>query len=279
MRRTGTIGPAVPALLLLLTLAPPQASAAFEELEIGVADQAMGGTGVVGLGPSSVLSNPASLARGGGWTVYASSRLPFTAFDFATHGLDVSTSVTDTWSAGASMRVFGFEDYAETLLAFTAAGRLGRGMLFGVQPVFGKVDIADGQSSYGSASAFSLNAGIQAEVYSRWMLAASVRNVFESRIGESGETFGRKLDAGLSYEPSAGLVSRVVLSRDYRGMRIHVGQSVPVGPLSVLAGVRTDPAVLTAGLSARVSGIELQYGFESHPDLSPTHQFGVGYAF
>jgi len=29
MIRTGTIGPAVPALLLLLTLAPPQASAAF----------------------------------------------------------------------------------------------------------------------------------------------------------------------------------------------------------------------------------------------------------
>lgn len=266
--------------LLAASLAfPSPALAAFEELELGVADQAMGGTGVSGLGLSSIMSNPASLARESGPALFASSRLPFSVLDLATHGLDASMPLTGSWVGGASVRMFGFEDYSETLFALTAAGRLGPGMLFGVQPVIGMVDIADGRSSYGGAAAFSLNAGLQAEVYSRWMLAASVRNLFESRIGESAESFQRRLDIGLAYEPASGLVSRVALSRDYRGMRFHFGQAVPVGPASVLAGVRTDPASLTAGLSFVVSGIDLQYGFESHPDLDPTHQLGVGYAF
>jgi hypothetical protein len=43
--------------------------------------------------------------------------------------------------------------------------------------------------------------------------------------------------------------------------------------------VRTDPAVLTAGLSADVYGLRVEYGVENHPDLDLTHQFGVGYAF
>lgn len=267
------------ALLSAALALPPQALAAFEELELGVADQAMGGTGVTGLGLTSIMSNPAGLARESGPALFASSRLPFSAFDLATHGLDASMPLAGSWVGGASIRMFGFEDYSETLFALTAAGRLGPGMLFGVQPVIGIVDIADGQSSYGGAAAFSLNAGLQAEIYARWMLAASVRNLFESRIGESSESFQRRLDIGLAYEPSAGLISRAALSRDYRGMRIHFGQAVPVGPVLVLAGVRTDPAALTAGLSFVVSGINLQYGFESHPDLDPTHQLGVGYAF
>lgn len=277
MKTTGCLRRAV--LLAVVILSSPAALAAFEELELGVADQAMGGTGVAGTGLPSVLSNPSCLAHGGGTSAYASSRLPFTVLDLATHGLDVSTPLAGNWAAGLSMRAFGSGDYSEMLVALTASGRLGRGMYFGIQPVFGRVDIADGQSSYGGASAFSLNAGMQAEVYSRWMLAASVRNLFESRIGESSESFHRNLDVGLAYEPSAGLVTRFVLSRDYRGMRIRFGQAVPVGPVSVFAGVRTDPAVITAGLSTSVSGIEFQYGIESHPDLSPTHQFGVGYAF
>ena len=266
-------------LFALLAVLSPDCLAAFEELELGVADQAMGGTGVAGAGLPSVLSNPSCLARVEGTSAYASSRLPFSVLDLATHGLDFSTPLAEGWAAGLSMRAFGSGDYSEKLVALTASGRLGRGTYAGIQPVFGRVDITDGQSSYGGASAFSLNAGMQAEVYSRWMLAASVRNLFESRIGESSESFHRNLDIGLAYEPSAGLVTRVVLSRDYRGMRIRFGQAVPVGPVSVLAGVRTDPAVITAGLSTSISGIEFQYGVESHPDLSPTHQFGVGYAF
>lgn len=277
MKTAGLLRSAV--LSALVVLSSPAALAAFEELELGVADQAMGGTGVAGTELLSVLSNPACLAHGGGTSAYASSRLPFTVLDLATHGLDFSTPLPGGWAAGLSMRAFGSGDYSEMLIALTASGRLGRGMFFGIQPVFGRVDIADGQSSYGGASAFSLNAGMQAEVYSRWMLAASVKNLFESRIGESSESFHRNLDIGLAYEPSAGLVTRVALSRDYRGTRIRFGQAVPVGPVSVLAGVRTDPAVITAGLSTSVSGIEFQYGVESHPDLSPTHQFGVGYAF
>jgi hypothetical protein len=262
-----------------LAVAALPAAAAFEELELGVADLAMGGTGVLGAGPSSAGANPAALARIGGMEASAASRLPFSVADLATHGIDLAVPVSGSWAAGAGLRAFGFEEYREVTASATVAGRLGRGMWLGVQPVFGSVDIADGQSSYGSASGFSMNLGLQAEVYDRWMLAASVHNLFESRIGESGETFERRLDVGASFEASAGMISRVALSRDYRGMRVHAGQSLPLGPLTLMAGVRSSPACITGGASATISGVTVEYAVETHPDLDPTHQAGVRYAF
>ncbi len=273
----GRFGRLLPFCLLLVLAA--HGHAAFEDLELGVADQAMGGTGVCGTGLSSVMSNPAALAREEGPAVCAASRLPFSLFDFATHGLDGSLALASGLTGSLSLRMFGFEDYSEKLAAVTVAGRLGRGMSFGIQPVVAVVDIADGQSSYGSAAAWAVNAGLQAEVYSRWMLSASARNVFDARIGESGERFESRLDIGLAYRPSAGLESRVALSRDYRGTRIRFGQSVPVGPVSLMAGVKSSPASFTGGIAVEVEGIRLSYAVETHPDLELTHQAGVGYAF
>lgn len=263
---------------LALAAAAP-ALAAFEELELGVADQAMGSTGVLGTGAASVMSNPASPAGIAGWWVTASSRLPFSLTELATHGLDVSMPLRGAWRGSASIRQFGFSDYSEQLLAVTVSGFLGRELAFGLQPTLAAVSIGDGVSRYGSATALSLNAGFQARIYGRWRIAASIRNPFESGIGESGEHLERRIDAGLAYEPSAGMESRISLSRDFRGTRIHAGQAVPVGPVSLMAGVGTSPAAISAGLSACVSGVRLEYAVQSHPDLQPTHQAGITYVF
>ncbi|NLP05780.1 conjugal transfer protein TraF [Candidatus Fermentibacteria bacterium] len=263
---------------LVLAAAPP-ALAAFEELELGVADQAMGSTGVMGTGAVSVLSNPASPAGSAGWSVTASSRLPFSITDLATHGLDVSMPLRGTWRGSASIRQFGFSEYSEQMVAVTISGMLGRELAFGIQPTLGAVSIGDGVSSYGSATALSLNAGFQARICGRWRIGASVRNPFESGIGESGEHLERRIDAGVAYEPSAGMESRFSLSRDFRGTRVHAGQAVPVGPLSLMAGVGTSPVTISGGLSACVSGVRLEYAVQSHPDLQPTHQAGITYVF
>lgn len=268
----------LPLAIILLAAAPP-ALPAFEELELGVADQAMGSTGVLGSGAVSVLSNPASPAGAAGWSVTASSRLPFGVADLATHGLDVSIPLRGSWRCSASIRQFGFSDYSEQLLAVTVSGMLGRELAFGIQPTMAAVSIGDGVSSYGSATTLSMNAGFQARIFGRWRVGFSVRNPFESGIGESGEHLERRIDAGVAYEPSAGIESRFSLSRDFRGTRVHAGQAVPLGPLSLMAGVGTSPAVISGGLSACVSGVRLEYAVQSHPDLQPTHQAGITYVF
>lgn len=265
--------------LLALTVLSIRAHAAFEELEIGVSSQAMGGTGVVATGLGSVMWNPAGLWGTEHGEVGLGSRLPFSKLDFATHGLDLSYPLGGSLVTAASLRYFGAELYSEQVLALTAAAPLSRDMAFGIQPLVCRAQIADGVSSYGSAATVAWNLGFQVRMYSRWMLGASVRNPFQARLGESSEYLQRRLDAGLRYEPQAGLCSRFAVSRDFRGTRVHVGQALPLGPVTLMAGVQSGPTTASGGLAVTLSDMRFEYAVQSHPQLDLTHQAGVTYAF
>jgi hypothetical protein len=111
------------------------------------------------------------------------------------------------------------------------------------------------------------------------MLAAAVRNPFQARLGESGAYLNRRLDGGIRYEPAEGLASRIAVSQDFRGTRIMVGQSLPLGLVVLRAGAISDPASLTAGMTVDWAGMEVDYGVQTHPELDFSHQAGVRYAF
>ncbi len=262
----------------LLCLALP-AAGAFEEMELGISSMAMGGTGVIFDGVQGVLWNPAAAAGIRRATFTVSGKLPYTNIDFTTAGIDGGTGVSDNWSIAGSARWFGGELYNEQILAVTAAGNLTRDLSLGIQPVVSRVAIENGVSSYGSAAAFSVNAGFRVTMYDRWAFAAAVKNPFESRIGNSGEYMHRQMDAGLSYEPATGVVTAFALSRDFRGTRVRAGGSLPLGPLTVFAGAISGPAVLTGGFTAKVQGVETSYAVQTHPELNLSHSFGVTYAF
>ena len=262
----------------LLCLALP-ALGAFEEMEMGIPAMAMGGTGVVFGGLQGVFWNPASAAGIEGTEITVSGKLPYTEFDFTTAGLDGGIGISDNWNAAVTARYFGGDLYSEQIIAVTAAGKLSKDFSFGIQPVMSMVSIEDGVSSYGSAAAFSVNAGIRVDMYDRWVFAAAVKNPMESRIGDSEEYMHRQMDAGVSYEPADGFVTAFALSRDFRGTRVRVGGALPLGPLTVYAGALSGPAVLTGGFSAEVEEVEVCYSVQTHPELSLSHALGVSYAF
>lgn len=262
----------------LLLLAIP-ALGAFEEMEMGIPAMAMGGTGVVFGGIGGVFWNPASAAVMDQSVVTVSGKLPYTNFDFTTAGIDGGTSLSENWNLAGSARWFGGDLYSEQILAVTAAGKLSRDFSVGIQPVISRVAIDDGVSSYGSASAFSINAGFRIDMYDRWVFAAALKNPFESRIGDSEEYMHRQMDAGVSYEPADGFTTAFALSRDFRGTRVRVGGALPLGPLTLYAGAMSGPAVLTGGFTASVQGIEASYSVQTHPELSLSHAFGVTYGF
>jgi len=58
-----------------------------------------------------------------------------------------------------------------------------------------------------------------------------------------------------------------------------VGQSLPLGPVSLMAGVQSNPVAISGGFEASVGGIGLQYAVVSHAQLDPSHQAGVTYVF
>jgi len=267
------------ALAVVLALTAGQAIAAFEELEIGIPAQAMGGTGVVLFGPGAVLWNPAAIAGTDGVTLTASGRLPFTNMDFGTFGLDGAFAVSESWAGGVSLRYFGSDLYNEQMAALTMAGMLTEDMSFGIQPVICRAVIADGVTEYGSATAFAVNAGFQVRMYTRWMVAASIRNPFQARLGNSEDYLPRRIDAGLRYEPAPGMKTAFTLSRDFRGLRLHLGQRLPLGPVSLMAGVQSNPVTISGGFEAQVGGIGLEYAVVTHTQLDPSHQAGVTYDF
>ncbi len=265
--------------LLAVLLFTGQSWAGFEELEIGIVSQAMGGTGVVLPGLGAVLFNPASVAGSTGPSAIISGRLPFTNMDFGTYGVDGAFPISNMWTAAVSLRYFGGELYNEQTGSVTVAGKLTEDMSFGIQPVFCMASFADGVSSYGSGSAIAVNLGFQVAMYDRWMIAASLRNPFEARLGESSEHLQRRIDGGIRYEPAMGMISALTFSRDFNGLRIHVGQALPIGDVTLMAGVQNNPMTVSGGLSASVSGITFQYAVQTHPQLSLSHQAGVIYAF
>ncbi len=266
-------------ILFALLILAGQSFAAFEELEIGIAGQAMGGTGVVLFGAEMALFNPASVAGIENRTVTVSGRLPFSNMDFATYGIDGSIHLAGRWNAGINLRYFGGDLYSEQMLAVTLAGMLTDDMSVGIQPVVCRASIADGVSEYGDAITMAVNLGFQVRMYNRWLLAASIRNPFQARLGESGEYLRRRIDVGLRYEPSTGMISALSFSRDFNGMRIHVGQALPLGPVNILAGVQSNPVSISGGLETSVGTVALKYAVITHPQLDLTHQFGVAYDF
>ena len=266
-------------ILFALLILAGQSWAAFEELEIGVASQAMGGTGVVLFGAEMALFNPAAVAGASDRTLTISGRLPFSKIDFGTYGIDGVIHLSERWSAGVNLRYFGGDLYNEQMAAVTLAGMLTDDMSFGLQPVIYRASIADGVSEYGSATSMAVNMGFQVRMYNRWLLAASLRNPFQARLGESGEYLRRRIDVGLRYEPATSMISALTFSRDFNGMRIHVGQSLPLGFVTILAGVQSNPVTISGGLDAAIGDIVFKYAVITHPQLDLTHQFGVTYDF
>lgn len=264
---------------IVMTLFSIPALGAFEDLELGIECQAMGGTGVVAAGLQGILWNPASTAFLETPAASAAGRLPYGLADFTTAGADFAMPLKGGWALGAGIRWFGGDLYSEQILHLTASRALSGSFAVGVQPVFSRASIADGAQSYGSAWTADLSVGLSASVYDRWTLGACLRNPFEARIGDGGEHLENRMDIGVRFEPVAGMASAFTVSRDYRGTRLLVGQSLPLGPMTLFAGARSGPASVTGGFSARVSGVEFSYAVETHSELNPTHQAGVGYAF
>jgi hypothetical protein len=264
--------------ILVLCLATA-ASAAFEELELGTECRAMGGTGVVTPGIAGILWNPASVSFETGVMAMAAGRMPYGITDFTTAGADVVLPLSQGWVVGGGARLFGGDLYSEQMVHVTASRLLTDDFAVGIQPRFCRVSISDGVSSYGSSWTADMTVGLQARVFDRWSLGASLRNPFEARIGESGEHLVSRMDIGVRYEPLPGLASAFAVSRDFQGTVIRVGQALPLGPLTLFAGVRSGPAVVTGGFSTDVSGVLFSYAVETHPQLNVTHQAGVGYAF
>jgi len=281
--------------LVTLGLSAVPASAFFENTVVSPRARGMGQASVAVQDASyASFQNPGhlgSITEGEVAATYVQPfTLDFTDFYFAGAGIPLS----EKWgNVGVGMSIFkvGYQDTSllkETQLTVAHGFGLYNGFHsridFGYALNFYNVDLGQSLDGYdpGSATVFSIDVGFSMLLHKRTHLGFQVKNLTNPQIGEDNEDLGRRLIAGISYEPYDGVITTFEFDNElgedvqYRGgVEMHV-----VEGFALRAGVLTNPNILTAGFGYASHGIGFDYGYSTGGGtLDGTHHFGLRYAW
>jgi hypothetical protein len=255
------------------------------------------GSGYAGLAddPGAAFFNPAGLAGIQGIEGALSYQRPYglSFFDdfagslvlpmnrYGTAALSVQNfSVTYAGNDLSAERVVGLS-YGTTLLkdihSSLAIGITGKWLYWKLGD---SVPDASGASvSLGQASTFGLDVGVQASLWRRTKVGASVVNVNNPTLGNSTpHDLPQIFRAGICYQPYPNVSSVIGAERELgQDVEFGAGAEAWVFPeLALRMGVTTNPNRFTGGIGIRFHGLVMDYAYLTHPELSGTHQVSIG---
>lgn len=297
MFRTFNLRQAIPTLVVLgvLGLCAQPAHALFENTTINPAARAMGEAGVSVIDPAyAAMVNPAQLAsvtRGVGAASYVRPfGADFTNFYYLGAAIPVSAKFGNIGVGVTefSVDLDGTKLLRETRIALGHAVNLFSDMHstvdFGYSLNMYRAEFGETVSGDdpGSDMSFGLDLGLMATLHKRTRLGFQIYNINNPDIGLDGEELGRRLVAGISYEPYDGVTTTFEFDNELgEELQYHggVGMTVVEG-FQLRAGILTNPNKLTGGFGYTIKDFSLDYGFSSGGGtLDSTHQFGVKFAW
>ena len=173
-------------------------------------------------------------------------------------------------SLGVGLQAGGFELFREYGVTAAYAHGIGDGISAGASVAYRRLN-ADG---YGGTGFLSVNAGLAAQPSQGLVLAASVWNVNQPRIGTTlRERLPLVIAVGTAYtvHPAARLCLDIQ-KQDVRPFNTRAGVDVRLNELlAVRAGANTDPGAFTGGIGLTHAGISFDYAVMAHPDLGLVH--------
>jgi len=255
------------------------------------------GSGYAGMvdDPGAVFFNPAGLAGIQGIEGTLSYQRPygFSFFDdfagslvlpmnqYGTAALSVQNfSVNYAGNDLSAERVVGLS-YGATLLkdihSSLALGITGKWLYWKLGD---SVPDASGTSvSFGQASTFGLDVGVQASLWRRTKVGASLVNVNNPTIGDpTPHDLPQIFRAGICYQPYPS-VSSVIGAERVLGQDVEFGAGAEAWVFPELAlriGITSNPNRFTGGIGIHFHGLMIDYAYLTHPQLSGTHQVSVG---
>jgi hypothetical protein len=131
----------------------------------------------------------------------------------------------------------------------------------------------------GSASTFGMDVGATAQLWDRFMLGGSFKNINQPELGSSQKReLPRIISGGLSYLPYYGVRTTFDVERIITGPTQFKGgiNAAIAKPLDLRFGVMTNPNSFTAGFGIHWKELVLDYAFIYHPVLNPSHLLGLG---
>ena len=282
-------------ILAVLGFSAVPAGAFFENTVVSPRARAMGEASVaVHDGAFAPFLNPGNLGEINGGEVAVSYvrpfRLDFTDFFYLGTGIPLS----DKWgNVGLAMSHFKV-GYRDTSLLKETQVTLAHGFkLYG--DYHSRIDFGYALNMYsvelgksvtgldpGSDTAFGIDLGFMMTLHKRTRLGFQVKNLNNPNIGIDEEELHRRLIAGVSYEPYAGVITTFEFDNELgEEVQYHGGIEMNiVDSFALRAGVLTNPNKLTAGFGYTLQGFGFHYGFSTGGGtLDSTHQFGLNFAW
>ena len=254
----------------------------YDQLFIGTRPLSMGGAFIAVADDANAITwNPAGLP--------GLRRTEFTSTYANLYNLGISQSYmgfvkpfSDRVALGFDWSSVGYDDnelaYSENKLNFAVGVQPNKLFSFGLNLKYLMRDMLLDEASYGKSSGVGYDAGLLIQPLKNLKMGLGLYDLGGTSVSYKDKTtetiLGQAFKLGISYMPINGLT----IAGDL-GDRFHLGaEYIIASRVSLRAGVQQDMngeekiMVPSAGLSIKFKSIVMEYGYESHPYLEPTHR-------
>ena len=178
-----------------------------------------------------------------------------------------------SFTLAVGIHSFGNEIYTENLGTFALAFHALDNITIGGAIRYGSLDI----KGYGQAGAVLFDAGLLIELMDSLHWGSAIRNLSDSKIGQTGEQLPETILTGLNFSPIHQLSVSLDIAKDVSfPAEFRAGAEFnPFQMLILRAGISTEPQRMSAGFGLNFSFGGIDYGYNSHSDLGITHLFSI----
>ena len=261
----------------------------YDQLFVGTRPLSMGGAFIAVADDANTITwNPAGLP-GLRRTEFTTTYADLYAMGITQSYLGFVKPFSDRVALGFDWSNVGFDDgellYAENKMNLAIGVQPHRKVSFGITLKYLMRDMQLDGTSYGKSSGVGYDAGLLIQPLKNLRLGVGLYDLGGTQVAYEDKSteiiLGQAFKLGISYMPIDGLI----LAADY-GDRYHFGaEYVLASRLSFRAGVQQDVSgaekilVPSGGLSIKFKSLIVEYGYESHPYLEPTHRFSLALQF
>ena len=133
----------------------------------------------------------------------------------------------------------------------------------------------------GSINSITIDFGVLASLREKYRFGVFLKNINSGALGRgiTRQVLPRRINAGITYMPTAGLATSIVsehlLGRD--DMQIKGAVKYTLNPhIKIYAGAQSNPNRFGLGTTFTYINQSISYGLLTHPLLPITHQINIG---
>ena len=248
-----------------------------QEINLGARLTAIGNIGVAINDVWTLQSNQAGTATLQRPTASVSYRSSYLNPELSTQSAVVVYPIGRN-TLGLSLQNYGFSAYSEQKIGFSYAKRFGNFVAASLNCNLHQVNIP----KYGSARAYSLEAGLQYIVDKKLIIGAHISNPNQSAYDQDVDAFiPVSLEFGASYKftdkvlLNSGIIKTLNSVTDFRcGLEYSV-----INWLAFRGGLSANPFRQFVGFGYQLNDLKIDAAASSHPNLGFSPQIALSYEF